>query len=162
MATFGGLAPIPGRSVDADGGSTLQINGNATISGALGTNFLCCGGSGNNTLNVTGTLTNNSGGSFLLYGPGDTATIGSVVNGGLIDLENDSSSHGQWQRDQQRRYLHECLQRLRKQHNNDRRHAERSCSGGQVDTVQPDRQANSERGRMHDLSERLLRSALQH
>jgi hypothetical protein len=48
-------------------------------------------GGGGNTLNITGTLTNNSGGSFALNGPGDTATIGSVVNSGLIDLENGSA-----------------------------------------------------------------------
>ena len=42
-------------------------------------------------LSINGTLTNNSGGTFLLYGPGDVATLGSLNNSGYIDLENASA-----------------------------------------------------------------------
>ena len=72
---------------DVEGGSTLQITGNATNAGTLETDYVGYGGS--NALNIGGNLTNS--GTFQLNGPGDAATIGSVVNSGFIDLENNST-----------------------------------------------------------------------
>lgn len=43
-----------------------------------------------NMLNIDGLLTNAAGGSFTLFGPGDTATIGQLSNSGVIDLESGS------------------------------------------------------------------------
>lgn len=41
-------------------------------------------------LNIDGLLTNAAGGSFTLFGPGDTATIDQLSNSGVIDLESGS------------------------------------------------------------------------
>jgi hypothetical protein len=70
-------------------GTTLAINGNVTNSGTMETN--ANGYGGGNTITISGELNNNPGASFLLYGPGDKATVGSLENAGLIDLENASS-----------------------------------------------------------------------
>ncbi len=108
LATLGGLSNT-GEAI-ADGGSTLQINGNATNSGSgiLATDFL--GGGGGNTLNVTGTL-NNSAGFYLysaldkstiggtvtnslffeLLGAGSMATTGDLTNSGIVTVENGST-----------------------------------------------------------------------
>jgi hypothetical protein len=80
---------------DVEYGSTLQVNGNVSNSGILATNYF--GGGGGNTVNITGMLTNEAGGTFQLGGPGDMATIGtpamptSMSNAGTVDLENGSS-----------------------------------------------------------------------
>jgi len=66
-----------------------------TNNGTMFTSFN--GGSGGNTLVINGTLTNNANAffneGFVLYGPGDSATIGSVTNTatGFVDLENAST-----------------------------------------------------------------------
>ncbi len=82
-AYLGGL--VNNGTVELYNGSALTITGDATNSGTITTD------PGANTLTITGTLHNNSGGSFVLYGPGDEATIGKMGNAGLIDLENASS-----------------------------------------------------------------------
>ena len=77
-------------TVTVENGSTLQINGDVTNSGSLVTGS---GNFGGNTLIVNGNLANNLGGSFGLYSPyglGDRATIGSMDNNGLIELDNNS------------------------------------------------------------------------
>ncbi len=84
MAMLGGL----GNSgmFDVEGGSTLQISGDANNSGPLSTNLNGLGGG--NTVNITGTLTNTGG--FVLTGAGDMATLGSLENFGRVDVENRS------------------------------------------------------------------------
>ena len=91
MATVGnGLTNNAGGTIDLENGSTLSITGDASNSGFLFTSFH--GGSGGNTLTITGTLTNQgSGGQFALFGPGDMAIIGSLVNSNLVDAENGST-----------------------------------------------------------------------
>jgi hypothetical protein len=75
-------------TVDVEGGSTLQVNGNATNSGNLYTNQQ--GNGGNNTLNITGMLTNT--GNFELFGHApDMATIGSLTNSGTVDVFGGSA-----------------------------------------------------------------------
>ena len=76
-------------TVDVEGGSTLQVNGDATNSGNLYTNQQ--GDGGMNTVNITGMLTNS--GNIELFGPKDTATIGSLTNnaGGFVDVEGGST-----------------------------------------------------------------------
>ena len=84
--------------IDLENGSSLTVNGNVNNNGNLYTSFY--GGSGGNTVTIAGTLNNHATGAgpglFVLYGPGDRATIGNVVNlggsgAGFIDLENGSS-----------------------------------------------------------------------
>ena len=89
-----------------EGGSTFQVNGNATNSGQIYTSF---NGTGGNIFNITGNLTNtnfiglestdtatiggtvNNSGSFQLTG-GATATFtGTLTNTGTVDLENAST-----------------------------------------------------------------------
>ena len=81
-------------TVDVEGGSTLQVNGDATNSGNLYTNQQ--GNGGSNTLNITGMLTNEVGAQFILNGPGDMATIGNgmgtgLANSGYVDVDGGST-----------------------------------------------------------------------
>jgi fibronectin-binding autotransporter adhesin len=89
MATLGGLTNSVGGLVDLENGSTLVVNGSADNSWELFTSSN--GGSGHNTVNITGTLTNEGTGQFILYGPGDMAALGSLSNAGFVDLENGST-----------------------------------------------------------------------
>jgi hypothetical protein len=68
--------------LDLSGGSTLTINGNATVNSAalLSTSYGYLGSGGNNTLNITGTLTNGLGGAVYIMGQGDVANIGQLIN----------------------------------------------------------------------------------
>jgi len=83
-------------TVDIEGGSTLNVGGNVDNPGTMETNALG-GHGGGNTITVTGMLTNEVGGQFTLNGPGDKATIGSLVNSGTpgmtgtVDVENGSA-----------------------------------------------------------------------
>ena len=87
QVTMGGLSNA--GTVDVEGGSTLQVNGDATNSGNLYTNQQ--GAGGNNTLNITGMLTNEMSGALELFGPKDMATIGSLNNAGFVDVEGGST-----------------------------------------------------------------------
>jgi T5SS/PEP-CTERM-associated repeat protein len=76
--------------LDADGGSTLTMTGNVDNSGYISTTGF--GSVGNNTLIISGTLTNELAGQFVLYGPNDLVTIGNgVSNFGTIDVEGNST-----------------------------------------------------------------------
>ncbi len=105
-ATMAGL----GNSgyVDVEGGSTFQVNGNATNSGNLYTSF---NGTGGNIFNVTGTFTNtnfvglestdtatiggavNNSGSFQMTGGSNATFTSALTNTGTLDLENASTLH---------------------------------------------------------------------
>ena len=87
MATVSGDLNNTGM-VDVEAGSTLQVNGNATNSGLLYTSQMI---SGSSKLNIAGTLSNQAGGQFILNGPGDKATIGSLNNAGFVDVEGGST-----------------------------------------------------------------------
>ena len=113
MATMPGLTNNAGGFVDADGGSTLIVNGNVT-NNAGGPQGIYTGfsGTGGNTIHINGNLTNNGmfgvesagdnvtvsggvtnngGGLFALTG-GSSATFSSTLNNsGTVDLENGSS-----------------------------------------------------------------------
>ncbi len=68
--------------LDPESGSTVQINGNVNNSGQVVSGYY---GGGGNTLNISGALTNS--GYFELYGPSDTATIGSdLANSGSVSM----------------------------------------------------------------------------
>jgi len=105
-ATMAGLTNNVGGYVDVEGGSTFQVNGNASNSGQIYTSF---NGTGGNMFNVTGTLDNTN---FIGLESTDTATIGGAVtnsgsfqmtggsratftstllNTGTVDLENGST-----------------------------------------------------------------------
>jgi hypothetical protein len=56
-------------------GSTVSITGDVLNNSGLFTGYY---GGGGNTLNISGTLTNNS--QFYLYGSGDVANVGTLVN----------------------------------------------------------------------------------
>ena len=77
-ATLGRM--VNSGSVDVSSASTLTVNGNANNSGTMTTGDFSPGG---NTITITGKLTNN--GTFQLNGPGDKATIGSLVNNGSVE-----------------------------------------------------------------------------
>jgi len=76
-------------TVDVENGSTLTINGAVDNSGNLYTNQQGIGGK--NTLNITGMLTNEAGGNFTLYGPMDSATLGSLSNAGTVNVDKGST-----------------------------------------------------------------------
>ena len=78
-----------GGTMDIEQASAFAVAGDVNNSGKIFTSGN--GGSGGNMITISGELYNNPGASFVLYGPGDTATIGSVVNSGFIDLENNST-----------------------------------------------------------------------
>jgi fibronectin-binding autotransporter adhesin len=86
-ATMAGLSNA--GTVDVEGGSTVQVNGDATNSGNLYTNQQ--GAGGNNTMNIIGMLTNGATGTFELFGPGDMATLGGLSNSGMMDVEHGST-----------------------------------------------------------------------
>ena len=88
METLGGLTNYGDVIVGRAG--TLQINGDASNFGTLSTD------SDQNTLYITGMLTNHAGGQFILDGNpqfgADMATIGgSLLNKGLIGVNNGSA-----------------------------------------------------------------------
>ena len=79
------LTNNPGGFVDVEGGSTLTINGDVTnASGGSGQQgiFTSYNGTGGNTLNISGILTNS--GTFKLNGPGDTANVATLDNSGFV------------------------------------------------------------------------------
>ena len=86
----GNLTNAAGGIVDVEIGSTLTVGGDVNNSGSMGTNFVY-GLGGGNTLNVNGKLTNQASGQFVLNGPGDVATLGSLNNSGFVDVENGST-----------------------------------------------------------------------
>jgi len=91
VATIGnGLTNNAGGFVYVNSGSTLQVNGDVTNSGTLATDYPY-GYGGGNTLNITGTLTNEASGQFILSGPVDMATLGGLANSGLVQVENGST-----------------------------------------------------------------------
>src|SRR5271157_5689392 len=65
--------------LSAASGSSLTITGDVSNSGFLSTGYY---GTGGNTLNISGTLTNNS--QFYVYGNLDVATVGTLVNNSLV------------------------------------------------------------------------------
>ncbi|MGO9517995.1 MAG: beta strand repeat-containing protein [Candidatus Korobacteraceae bacterium] len=87
QATLGGL--INSGDVEVGNGSTLQINGDVTNSFVIETGALVSGG--RNTVNITGTLTNQGPDGFGLFGAGDMATIGGdLINSATVTVENGS------------------------------------------------------------------------
>jgi hypothetical protein len=83
-----GLTNNAGAQVDLENASKLTIDGDVTNGGTLSTSDF--GGTGGNTLTITGMLTNS--GTFDLLGAGDTASIGNgMSNSGTVDVENGST-----------------------------------------------------------------------
>jgi hypothetical protein len=83
-----------GGTVDLENGSTLTSNGAVDNSGFLYTDLNGLGGG--NTVTFTGMLTNEIGGTFVLLGNGDIATIGngvgtSLTNSGFVDVDGGST-----------------------------------------------------------------------
>ncbi len=69
-------------SILVQNGTQLRFNGNVNNSGQVVSGYY---GGGGNTLNISGALTNS--GYFELYGPSDTATIGSdLTNSGSVSM----------------------------------------------------------------------------
>ena len=88
VATIGGTLTNSGQ-VDVETASTLTIHGNVSNPGQMYTDFLGLGGG--NTIAIDGMLTNGADGTFILNGPGDMATIGSLTNSGYVDVEGGST-----------------------------------------------------------------------
>ena len=90
-ATIGSLTNA--GFVDVEGGSTLTVTGDVmnTGGGSIDGIFTSSHGSGHNTLNIGGMLTN-VGGNFILYGPGDLAMVGSMSNdfNSFVDVDGGS------------------------------------------------------------------------
>jgi hypothetical protein len=68
--------------VDVELNSTLTVHGNVDNSAILSTNYFGSGGA--NTLNISGTFTNNATGVFSLLDSGDVGNVGVLVNNGSI------------------------------------------------------------------------------
>ena len=81
QASIGGI--VNSGAIDLEGGSSVHVNDNVNNGSEITT-------AGTSVLNIGGTLTNGTGGNFVLYGQ---ASIGSVVNSGAIDLEGASRLH---------------------------------------------------------------------
>ena len=88
------ITPIGGTLTLASGGqltprdgSTVTINGNADNSGSLLTGL----GIGGNILNVTGSMTNQVGGSFFVWGTNDKTTVSGLNNLGTVLVNNGST-----------------------------------------------------------------------
>jgi PEP-CTERM motif len=71
-------------------GSTLTVNGDVTINsgGGLVTSYV---NGGQNTLNVTGTVTNGPGGTFYVLGQGDVANVGQLINHNYVQIGNGAT-----------------------------------------------------------------------
>lgn len=81
-ATVSSLSIASGSFLQAlGGGYTLGVTGNVDNSGQIYT-----AGFGGNTLNVNGTLTNESGADLYLYSTGDVATINTLDNQGSVTV----------------------------------------------------------------------------
>ena len=78
-----------GGFIDLENGSLLTVDGNADNAWELYTSSM--GGAGGNTIAVSGTLTNESTGQLILYGPADVAVLGGLSNAGFADVEGGSS-----------------------------------------------------------------------
>lgn len=89
----GTLTVASGGYFNAQNGSTVTINGAVNNAGNLYTGYLSGGG---NTLSITGTLTNQGGGQFLLgafgSGPSDMATLGGLANSGTVEVAGGAPS----------------------------------------------------------------------
>ena len=81
-ANVGSLAN--GGVIDLENGSMLQVYGDANNTGSISLG----NSSGGNSLTVNGMLTNQGS---LALNASDTASLGSLVNSGMIDLENGSA-----------------------------------------------------------------------
>ncbi len=88
IATVGNGVTNSG-TIDLENSSTLNITGDVTNTGNFYTGNL--GGSGGNTVSIAGSLTNQAGGQFILYGPGDMATLGSLTNSATVAVNNSST-----------------------------------------------------------------------
>ena len=86
MATIGNGVTNSG-TIDLENISTLNIAGDVNNTGNFYTSNL--GGSGGNTVAITGMLTNS--GTFQLNGPGDMATLGSLTSSGTVGVNNNST-----------------------------------------------------------------------
>ena len=73
--------------VDVDNGITLKITGNVNNSGTVETSSYY--GTGNNTITITGGLTNS--GNFFLRAGGDVANVGSLANTANIQIGSGAS-----------------------------------------------------------------------
>ena len=86
----GNLTNAAGAMIDVENGSTLVVDGDATNSGTLATNFSGLGGG--NSIFVEGMLTNTANGLITLNGPGDTLqALAGLSNSGVINVNNGSS-----------------------------------------------------------------------
>lgn len=86
--TAGGLTLIQFGSADISGGSTLNVTGDAH-SGQLITGRT---GGGHNTLNIGGTLyLNPSFGNLMLFGNGDVANVGTLINNSTLFVGNGAT-----------------------------------------------------------------------
>jgi hypothetical protein len=84
MVTAGGLNNAATGQIVISGGSTLQIESDATNAGIIDAS------GGGNTINVLGMLTNS--GTFELMGKGDQSTIGNgLSNSGMVEVFNGSA-----------------------------------------------------------------------
>ena len=77
-------------TLDLENASTLHINGTADNFGTMSTS--ANGGTGSNTMTVSGLLTNEASGQISINGPSDTLKApGGIVNKGAITVKNGST-----------------------------------------------------------------------
>jgi fibronectin-binding autotransporter adhesin len=83
VASGGELSVDPGSSTN----TTLSITGNVSNSGTFETGF----NAGGNTVNVSGTFTNNAGATLQLYGSGDILNVGALSNSGTLQIDSGAT-----------------------------------------------------------------------
>jgi hypothetical protein len=94
------VTPTSGTLTIASGGTvslsdlastitTLSITGNVSNSGELTTGF----SGGANTVNVSGTLTNNAGGQVIMYSSTDSINVNALSNSGTLDIGSNGVSN---------------------------------------------------------------------
>jgi PEP-CTERM motif len=77
-------------TVDLENASTLKVNGAADNFGTMSTS--ANGGTGSNTMTVSGLLTNEASGQISVNGPSDTLKApGGIVNKGSVSVKNGST-----------------------------------------------------------------------
>jgi hypothetical protein len=84
--TSGGILTVNGATTNsgplvAENGTTVSITGNVANSNNFWTTVH---GGANNTVNVSGTFTNNSGGNLSLYGSGDVVNVNALNNQAFV------------------------------------------------------------------------------
>jgi hypothetical protein len=85
--TSGTLTIASGGNFQIEGGTTVSLTGNVNNTGSFSTGF----SGGSNTVTVSGTFTNNAGGTLNLYGTDDVLNVKALSNSGTLLIETGAT-----------------------------------------------------------------------